>query len=95
MEGDDSLGVGHHHVVHELEGLVQAILLAVRPGCRRIKLPSAVAGISLKVNHVLDLGNSAKQNLAYSTKASIVVRAQKAIAAVLVKGLGRIKVIEA
>ena len=42
-----------------------------------IKLPSAVAGISLKVNQCLTSVNSAKQNLAYSTKASMVVRVRK------------------
>ena len=89
MEGDDSLGVGHHHVVHELEGLVQAILLAVRPVADD-KAALGGRGNLVKREPVLDLGELGKAELGV-----LDCRArQETLAAVQVKGLGRIEVIE-
>ena len=93
MEGDDSLGVGHHHVVHELEGLVQAILLAVRPVADD-KAALGGCGNLVKGKPVLDLGELGKAELGVLDKGVDRRARQESLAAVLVKGLGRIEVIE-
>ena len=93
MEGDDSLGVGHHHVVHELEGLVQAVLLAVRPVADD-KAALGGRGNLVKGKPVLDLGELGKAELGVLDKGVDRRARQEAFAAVLVKGLGRIEVIE-
>ena len=93
MEGDDSLGVGHHHVVHELEGLVQAILLAVRPVADD-KAALGGRGNLVKGKPVLDLGELGKAELGVLDKGVDRRARQETLIAVLVKGLGRIKVIE-
>ena len=93
MEGDDSLGVGHHHVVHELEGLVQAILLAVRPVADD-KAALGGRGNLVKGKPVLDLGELGKAELGVLDKGVDRRARQETLAAVLVKGLGRIEVIE-
>lgn len=93
MEGDDSLGVGYHHVVHELEGLVQAVLLAVRPVADD-KAALGGRGNLVKGEPVLDLGELGKAELGVLDKGVDRRARQEALAAVLVKGLGRIEVIE-
>ena len=93
MEGNDSLGVGHHHVVHELEGLVQAILLAVRPVADD-KAALGGRGNLIKGEPVLDLGELGKEELGVLDKGVDRRARQEALAAVLVKGLRCIKVIE-
>ena len=93
MEGDDGLGVGHHHVVHELEGLVQAILLAVRPVADD-KAALGGRGNLVKGKPVLDLGELGKAELGVLDKGVDRRARQESLAVVLVKGLGRIKVIE-
>ena len=93
MEGDDGLGVGHHHVVHELEGLVQAVLLAVRPVADD-KAALGGCGNLVKREPVLDLGELGKAELGVLDKGVDGRARQEALTAVLVKGLGRIKVIE-
>ena len=93
VEGDDGLGMGHHHVVHELEGLVRAILLAVRPVADD-KAALGGRGNLVKGKPVLDLGELGKAELGVLDKGVDRRARQEALAAVLVKGLGRIKVIE-
>ena len=93
MEGDDGLGVGHHHVVHKLEGLVQAVLLAVRPVADD-KAALGGRGNLVKREPVLDLGELGKAELGVLDKGVDRRARQEAFAAVLVKGLGRIEVIE-
>ena len=87
MKGDDSLGVGHHHVVHELEGLVQAILLAVRPVADD-KAALGGRGNLVKGKPVLDLGELGKAELGVLDKGVDRRARQEALAAVLVKGSG-------
>ena len=93
MEGDDSLGVGHHHVVHELEGLVQAVLLAVRPVADD-KAALGGCGNLVKGKPVLDLGELGKAELGVLDEGIDGRARQESLAAVLVKGLRCIKVIE-
>ena len=93
MEGDDGLGVGHHHVVHKLEGLVQAILLAVRPVADD-KAALGGRGNLVKGKPVLDLGELGKAELGVLDKGVDRRARQEALATVLVEGLGRVKVIE-
>ena len=93
VEGDDGLGVGHHHVVHELEGLVQAILLAVRP-VSDDKAALGGRGNLIKGKPVLDLGELGKAELGVLYKGVDRRARQEALAAVQVEDLGRIKVIE-
>ena len=93
VEGDDSLGMGHHHVVHELEGLVQAVLLAVRPVADD-KAALGGRGNLVKGEPVLDLDELGKAELGVLDKGVDRRARQEALAAILVKGLGRIKVIE-
>ena len=87
------LGVGHHHVVHELEGLVQAVLLAVRPVADD-KAALGGCGNLVKREPVLDLGELGKAELGVLDKGVDRRARQEALAAVLVKGLRCIKVIE-
>lgn len=68
-------------------------LLPVRPVADD-KAASAVAGISLKVNQWQGLGELGKAELGVLDKGVDRRARQEALAAVLVKGLGRIKVIE-
>ena len=93
MEGDDSLGVGHHHVVHKLEGFVQAILLAVRPVADD-KAALGGRGNLVKGEPVLDLGELGKAELGVLDKGIDGSARQEALATVLVENLGSVKVIE-
>ena len=85
--------MGHHHVVHELEGLVQAILLAVRPVADN-KAALGCRGNLVKGKPVLDLGEFGKAELGVLHKGVDRRARQETLATVLVEGLGRIKVIE-
>ena len=87
MEGDDSLGMGHHHVVHELEGLVQAVFLAVRPVAND-KAALGGCGNLVKGKPVLDLGELGKAELGVLDKGVDRRARQESLAAVLVKGSG-------
>ena len=93
MEGNDCLGVGHHHVVHKLEGLVQAILLAVRPVANN-KAALGGRGNLVKGKPVLDLGELGKAELGVLDKGVDGRARQESLSAALVEGLGRIKVVE-
>jgi len=79
--------------VHELEGLVQAILLAVRPVADD-KAALGGRGDLVKGKPVLDLGELGKAELCVLDKGVDRRARQEALAAVLVEGLGRIEVIE-
>lgn len=87
MEGDDSLGVGHHHVVHELEGLVQAVLLAVRPVADD-KAALGGCGNLVKGKPVLDLGELGKAELGVLDEGIDGRARQESLAAVLVEDSG-------
>ena len=93
VEGDNGLGVGHHHVMHKLEGLVQAILFAVRP-VSDDKAALGGRGNLVKGEPVLDLGELGKAELGVLDKGVDRRARQETLAAVLVEGLGRVKVIE-
>ncbi len=79
--------------MHELEGLVQAVLLAVRPVADD-KAALGGCGNLVKGKPVLDLGELGKAELGVLDKGVDRRARQEALAAVLVKGLGRVKVIE-
>ena len=75
LVGQDGAGVGEHHVVLGLQALVQASLLALRPGALDERL-SVAAAISLNVTS----GSPrvfVKQKRAYASKASMVSRLRK------------------
>ena len=79
--------------MHKLEGLVQAILLAVRP-VSDDKAALGGRGNLVKGKPVLDLGELGKAELGVFDKGVDRRARQEALAAVLVEGLGRVKVIE-
>ena len=93
VESDDGTGVSHHHVVHELERLVQAILLAMGPvahdetalsGCRDL----------VKGEPVFNLSELAKAEGRIIDEGIDGRAGEETFAAVLIERFGSVEVIE-